>query len=165
MTDSKPARPFPRRHWGKLTIASVVLAPVLLLVAWAAISLSYAYSDGRRSGFNQKLSRKGWLCKTWEGELAVSSFPGQAPIIFAYSVRDDSVAREIQKLEGRQVSIDYEEHRGVPSSCFGETSYYAIGVRPLEAAPAAVPGAAPQAPQPTPAGAPPAVAPGAPPAP
>jgi hypothetical protein len=155
-----PRRPFARRHWGKLTLAAVVLLPAVAFAAWAAATLGYSYSEGTRTGYNQKLSHKGWLCKTWEGELAISNVPGQAPQLFQYSVRDDAVAAQIQRLEGRRVALTYEEHRGVPSSCFGETDYYAVRVRAVDADPTA-PAAAPPAPQPAPAGASPAARPGA----
>ncbi|MBV6519987.1 MAG: hypothetical protein MNPFHGCM_00091 [Gemmatimonadaceae bacterium] len=125
-------RPFLRRHWGKVTIAVVVGAPLLIFTIWAGVALSYSYSSGDRVGYVQKLARKGWLCKTWEGELQLSNIPGGAPVIFEFSIRSDSIAREIQKLQGRQVSLHYDQHVGVPSSCFGETEYFATGVTAIE---------------------------------
>ena len=95
---------------------------------WAGVALSYSYSQGTRTGFVQKLSRKGWVCKTWEGEMAMTAQPGVAPTLFNFTVRSDSVAEEITKLEGRQVTLWYEEHPGVPSSCFGETGHFVIRV-------------------------------------
>ena len=118
-----------RRHWGKLTLATLVLLPIVVIAAWTTIALAYTYSDGNRVGYNQKLSRKGWLCKTWEGEIALTAQPGVAPEIFRYSVRDDSVARAIQALEGQRVAIEYEQHKGLPTTCFGETEYFATGVQ------------------------------------
>ena len=142
---------FTRRHWGKLLAAGIVLVPVVVLALWSTVALRYTYSSGPRVGYVQKLSRKGWICKTWEGELAMSNVPGQAPEIFRYSVRDDAVARAILALEGQRVSIDYDQHKGIPTSCFGETEYFAKAVRrvsePTFGAPAA----------PTPPVAPPAV--------
>jgi len=120
---------FGRRHWGKLTLLVLVLVPLIGMSLWVVTTLSYTYSEGSRTGFVQKLSHKGWLCKTWEGELAMSTQPGTAPQIFNFSVRSDSVAREIEKIEGHQVTLYYKEHRGVPTSCFGETQYYVDGVR------------------------------------
>ena len=125
----EPRRSFLRRNWGKSAIAAVILVPALIFTIWAGVSLSWSYSDGNRVGYVQKLSRKGWLCKTWEGELQISNIPGSAPILFQFSVRSDSVAKAIEALEGRQVSIHYEQHVGVPSSCFGETEYFVDGVR------------------------------------
>jgi hypothetical protein len=120
---------FFRRHWGKLTLTSLVLTPIAVFALWLAVTLGFSYSEGNRVGYNQKLSRKGWLCKTWEGEIALTAQPGVAPEIFRYSVRDDSVARAIQALEGQRVAIQYEQHKGVPTSCFGETEYFATGVQ------------------------------------
>ncbi len=120
---------FVRRHWGKLLLATLVLVPILVVVIWTTIALGFSYSDGTRTGYNQKLSRKGWLCKTWEGEIALTAQPGVAPEIFRYSVRDDAVARQIQALEGSRVTLHYEQHKGLPTNCFGETEYFATGVQ------------------------------------
>ena len=141
---------FARRHWGKLILATVVVLPILVVVLWTTIALAFSYSDGNRVGYNQKLSRKGWLCKTWEGEIALSNVPGQAPEIFAYSVRDGAVAAQIQKLEGARVALTYEQHKGIPTSCFGETEYFATGVRRADDGTVPTPTAAP-APVPVPA--------------
>lgn len=110
-------------------IVAVLLVPVLGLVLWTKASLWYVYSNGERAGFLQKLSHKGWLCKTWEGELALQNFPGGAPEIFRFSVRSDAVATQLQTLEGEKVALIYEQHVGIPSSCFGETQYFITGVR------------------------------------
>ena len=132
MPASTTARPgFLRRHWAIVTLLVLLLVPAGVFAAWAAVTLGFSYSDGNRVGYNQKLSRKGWLCKTWEGELALSNVPGQAPEMFRYSVRDDAVATQIQRLAGQRVELDYEQHRGVPTRCFGETEYYAVRVRPV----------------------------------
>ena len=122
-------RSFLRRHWGKLTIFTVLILPILVFTIWAGVTLSFSYSSGERVGYVQKLSRKGWLCKTWEGELQMSNIPGSAPLLFQFSVRSDSVAQAIQAAEGRRVSLSYEQHVGVPSDCFGETEYFVTGVR------------------------------------
>jgi hypothetical protein len=125
-----PQRPgLLRRHWGKLTFLAVLLVPLIGMSLWVGVTLGYTYSEGTRTGFVQKLSRKGWLCKTWEGELAMTTQPGTAPQIFNFSVRRDSVAREIERIEGSQVTLHYKEHRGVPTSCFGETPYFVDGIR------------------------------------
>ncbi len=125
----EPRRSFVRRHWVKLAIVALVFLPALVFTIWAGITLSYSYSDGNRVGFVQKLSRKGWLCKTWEGELQISNIPGSAPILFQFTVRNDSLARAIEALAGRQVQIHYKQHVGVPSDCFGETEYFVDAVR------------------------------------
>jgi len=125
----EPRQSFLRRHWGKLTLAALVVMPTLVFTIWAWTTLSYSYSSGERVGYVQKLSRKGWLCKTWEGELQMSNVPGSAPILFQFSVRSDSLARAIEAAAGRQVALRYDQHVGVPSKCFGETEYYVKGVR------------------------------------
>ena len=118
-----------RRHWGKFTLLTIVLVPLVGMSLWVGVAFTYTYSEGTRTGYVQKLSRKGWLCKTWEGELAMTTVPGTAPQIFDFSVRNDSVAQEITKIAGTQVTLFYKEHRGVPTSCFGETAYFVDGVR------------------------------------
>jgi hypothetical protein len=119
-----------RRRWPWI-LGGVLLTPVLLLAAWTAIALSYTYSEaGHRAGYIQKLSHRGWICKTWEGELAMVNLPGAAQERFPFTVRSDSLARVMSKLMGSRVSITYEQHKGVPTSCFGDTEYYVIGVEP-----------------------------------
>ncbi len=87
------------------------------------------YSKGERAGYVQKLSKKGWLCKTWEGELAMANLPGTMPEIFNFTVRNDSIASIIDTNVGKRVSLSYEQHRGVPTTCFGETEYFVTGIR------------------------------------
>ena len=120
---------FARRHWGKLTLLTLIGTPLLALFIWSYAALSFAYSRGNRVGYVQKLSQKGWVCKTWEGELQISSIPGSAPVLFQFTVRADSVAKAIEALLGSQLEIQYEEHPGVPLSCFGDTQYFVTGVR------------------------------------
>lgn len=128
-----PPRPsFARRHWGKLTLLLLVLIPVTGMALWVGVTMNTTYSSGIRTGFVQKLSRKGWVCKTWEGELAMTTQPGTAPQIFPFTVRGDSVARAIESVAGSQVTLHYKEHRGVPSSCFGETAYFVDSVKVIK---------------------------------
>jgi len=107
----------------------VLVVPFVIFGAWSWITLSYSYSKGERAGYVQKISKKGWLCKTWEGELAMANLPGTMPEIFSFSVRSDSVAHILEKDAGKKVSISYEQHRGVPTRCFAETQYYITNVR------------------------------------
>lgn len=130
-TPAAAKRRFLRRHWGKLTLAAIVLVPSLGFTIWAGMALSFTYSSGDRVGFVQKLAKKGWVCKTWEGEMQLSNVPGSAPTLFYFSVRNDSIAEEIVKNEGKQVSLHYNQHVGVPTSCFGETEYFITAVRVL----------------------------------
>jgi hypothetical protein len=110
----------------RVVVVLAVLVGVLLLYTWAATS--WSYSTGERAGWVQKLSNKGWICKTWEGELALVSLPGSAPEKFAFTIWDDSVAEQVTKAMGKRVSLHYEQKVGLPGSCFGETRYYVTGV-------------------------------------
>ena len=110
----------------RLILALLVLVALVVLYFWA--TLNWSYSTGERAGWVQKLSDKGWVCKTWEGELALVSLPGSTPEIFAFTIRDDAVAAQITKVMGKRVSLHYEQKVGLPTSCFGETRYYVTGV-------------------------------------
>jgi hypothetical protein len=118
------------------SVFKYTLISLLVLVAgavlWTWATLTYDYSDGERAGFVQKFSRKGWICKTWEGELALVNLPGAMPEIFHFSVRDDAVAKRIQDVVGKRVALTYEQHIGVPTSCFGETQHFVVDVRVVE---------------------------------
>jgi hypothetical protein len=131
---SIPETPPPRRRrrrW-KLWVAGLLLLPLLLIALWTWITMTYTYSEGQRVGFMQKLSRKGWLCKTWEGELAMANVPGQVQEKWYFTVRDNAVAQRVQESEGRRVALTYEEHKGIPFSCFGDTRYFVTGVKVVE---------------------------------
>ena len=120
-----------KRHLGLRLVVLLLLLSAALIAGYTWVALHYAYSSGERTGYVQKISKKGWLCKTWEGELAMTTVPGTAPQIFQFSVRDDAMARKIMAAAGQRVVLVYEQHKGVPSSCFGETEYFITGVRPI----------------------------------
>ena len=110
----------------------ILVAGFLLLAAlWTWLALSWSYSEGERAGYIQKFSSKGWLCKTWEGEIALVTMPGAIPEKFAFTVRDDAVASKINNLAGRRVVLTYQQHKFVPTSCFGETEYFVTAARDL----------------------------------
>ena len=115
-----------------LTLTALVVAPLLAVALWTFITLSWSYSRGERAGYVQKFSQKGWLCKTWEGELAMVNVPGAMQEKFQFSVRDEMVASYISGSMGKRVSLTYEQHKGVPTNCFGETDYYVTAVKVLE---------------------------------
>jgi hypothetical protein len=121
--------PVKRKRRRGLLVVMILLLPVLLFAGYTWLALHYSYSWGERSGYVQKISKKGWLCKTWEGELAMTTVPGTAPQIFPFSVRDDAVAHQVEQSAGRRVALSYQQHKGIPSSCFGETEYFITGVR------------------------------------
>lgn len=125
------ARAKRKRPWALILFGVLVIIPILLIAGWTAITLSWPYSRGERAGYVQKFSQKGWICKTWEGEIAMVNLPGAAQERFAFSVRDDSIAKKITELMGSRVAITYEQHRGVPTRCFGETEYYVKGVKAM----------------------------------
>jgi hypothetical protein len=115
----------------------VWLLGVLILVGaglagYTALALRWSYSEGERVGYVQKLSRKGLICKTWEGELAMVNLPGAMPEKFYFSVRSDSMADVINRSIGKRVALKYEQHIGLPTSCFGETEYFISEVKPVE---------------------------------
>jgi hypothetical protein len=121
-----------RRRWPWILFGVVVVLPILAVWAWTEIALHVSYSaDGHRAGYIQKLSRKGWICKTWEGELAMVPMPGAVQQErFPFTVRSDSLAQAMTKVMGSRVSITYEQHKGLPTSCFGDTEYFVTAIQP-----------------------------------
>ncbi|HTY06780.1 MAG TPA: hypothetical protein VMC86_09700 [Gemmatimonadales bacterium] len=116
----------------KLIIAAVILVPILLFAFFTWSSLTWTYSSGTRAGYVQKFSQQGWMCKTWEGELAMVAVPGSTPEKFYFTVRNDSVAGLVNSTLGKRVALHYRQHKGVPTSCFGLTEYYVDSVRTVE---------------------------------
>ncbi|OYW32767.1 MAG: hypothetical protein B7Z51_02665 [Methyloversatilis sp. 12-65-5] len=143
-----------------MRIFSVLALIIALLGGYTWIVLNWSYSTGERAGYVQKFSNKGWFCKTWEGELAMVTMPGTLTEKFEFSVRNAEVAKQLNESMGQRVSLHYEQHIGVPTSCFGETQYYVSSVRVVESTeverrlmqqapittPAPTPAAAPAAP-------------------
>ncbi len=120
-----------RARWVLYAVLALVLLPALGFGAWVWITLHYSYSTGERAGQLQKISNKGWVCKTWEGEIAMPTQPGIPPQMFNFSVRDEQVAQQLLKAAGQRVSLSYEQHVGVPTKCFGETEYFITRVQVL----------------------------------
>jgi hypothetical protein len=113
-------------------IAGVVLTPVVLFALYTWLALTWTYSTGERAGYVQKFSKKGWVCKTWEGELAMVSLPGTMPEKFYFTVRTDSIAARINASLGKRVAVTYRQHVGVPTTCFGETGYWVTDAKVVE---------------------------------
>ncbi|MEW7850757.1 hypothetical protein AB2N08_18880 [Massilia aurea] len=105
-------------------LLSLIAVVAVLGAGYTWFTLNWSYSEGERAGYLQKFSKVGWLCKTWEGEILLSSMPGAIPERFAFTVRDEAVVPSLQASMGKRVQVTYEQHKGVPTSCFGETEYY-----------------------------------------
>ena len=97
---------------------------IFIGAAYLLIAFNYNYSEGSRAGYIQKFSHKGWICKTNEGELAMTTVPGVAPILWAFSVWDNNMASQISQSMGKRLVLHYKEYRYLPTTCFGETAYF-----------------------------------------
>ena len=114
---------------------------ILLLVLIAGFGITYlifnfTYSEGNRAGVLIKFSKKGYVFKTYEGELNIGglgNIPNTAQMnqIWDFSVRDNSVADSLMKLEGKKVSLHYRE---VLKNFVwdGDTKYFVDGIKQIE---------------------------------
>ena len=116
---------------GKIVIGFVI-ALVVVLTGFTWVTLHWSYADGERAGYVQKFSKKGWICKTWEGEMAMVTMPGTVAEKFQFTVRDDAVAHKLNASVGKRMALHYEQHKWIPTSCFGETEYFVNEVRVME---------------------------------
>jgi len=130
-------RAYDQRGIGLLGVLLALLVSVGLLAGYFWSAWHWSYSSGERAGWVQKFSRKGWICKTWEGEMAIVSMPGSATDKFAFTVWDDAAAEQISTYMGRRVALHYEQKVGLPTSCFGETRYFVTQVTLVEEIPLA----------------------------
>lgn len=112
-----------------LYFSGLLIAAVLLFAAYVWVMLHLSYSDGERAGYLQKFSSRGWVCKTWEGEMLLTSMPGAIPEKFEFSVRDEAVAQQLMAATGKRVLLTYAQHKDIPTQCFGETEYYITKVQ------------------------------------
>jgi hypothetical protein len=110
-------------------LLGLIAVAILGLLAYTWITLHWSYSEGERAGFLQKFSTRGWVCKTWEGEILLTSMPGAIPEKFEFSVREPEVARQMTAAIGKRVVLSYAQHKGVPTNCFGESEYYVTKVQ------------------------------------
>lgn len=108
----------------KRLLSATVILTLLLGAAYLLVAFNYSYSDGNRAGYIQKFSRKGWVCKTHEGEMAMTTVPGVAPILWNFSVWDSNVASQLSESMGKRLVLHYKEYRYLPTNCFGETAYF-----------------------------------------
>ena len=114
------------------SLTILLVSAIALFSLYVYIALNWSYSSGERAGFLQKVSHKGWICKTWEGELSLVAMPGSAPEKFLFTVRDEAVAQKVSAAAGKRVTLNYEQHKGLPTSCFGDTEYFVVDVKPIE---------------------------------
>ena len=129
-TNANSAQTVRRHSYGRFFLGAIV-AILALAALWMVIAWQWNYSEGERAGWVQKFSKKGWLCKTWEGEIALVSMPGAIPEKFEFTVLDDAVAAQINRYMGQRVSLTYAQKVGLPTSCFGDTRYYVTAVLPV----------------------------------
>lgn len=124
-------------------VLRIILTPLIILGllagGWTWLTLHWSYAEGERTGYVQKLSKKGWLCKTWEGEIVMVTMPGAIPEKFEFTVRDERVVDAINRQAGNRVVLHYKQHRFIPSSCFGETEYFVDNVRGVTEMPGQLP--------------------------
>ena len=118
-------------RWIRRSLLLALLFAIVAVGLYLLAAVKWSYASGERAGYVQKFSKKGWVCKTWEGEVAMANLPGAMPEVFAFTVRDEAVAAEINSHLGARVVLGYEQHLGLPS-CFGETQYWVKSIRPVE---------------------------------
>ena len=114
------------------SLTILLVSAIALFSLYVYVALNWSYSSGERAGFLQKVSNKGWICKTWEGELSLVAMPGAAPEKFLFTVRDEVIAQKVSAAAGKRVTLNYEQHKGLPSSCFGDTDYFVVDVKEIE---------------------------------
>jgi hypothetical protein len=112
-------------------LLSLVLIGLVGISAYTWLMLTWSYGSGERAGYVQKFSKRGYICKTWEGELAMVSMPGTMSEKFFFTVHDDAVAQKINENLGKKVALKYSQHVGLPTSCFGDTEYFVSGIEVL----------------------------------
>jgi hypothetical protein len=113
---------------GKVLIG-ILIAIVLGLTAFTWLTLHWSYSDGERAGLLQKFSRRGWICKTYEGEMVLATVATVNAEKFLFTVRDEDIAKQLIADIGQHVKVHYEQRKWIPTSCFGDTEYFVTSVR------------------------------------
>jgi hypothetical protein len=110
----------------------LIIIPIGLFALYTWATLNWVYSSGERAGFVQKISQKGFVCKTYEGELILVTVPGTQAEKFFFTVKDPAIFRQINETIGRRVRLVYEQHKWIPSSCFGDTEYFVTQVHEID---------------------------------
>src|SRR5580692_6852296 len=114
-------------------VIAIGVAVILGLAGFSWLTLHWTYSEGERAGYVQKLSRKGWLCKTWEGEMAMVTMPGTVAEKFYFTIPDEALALRLNAADlGKRMALHFEQHKWIPSSCFGDTEYFVSDFRITE---------------------------------
>jgi len=120
-------------------IVTILISLGVLAAGWVWLTLHWNYAEGERAGYVQKLSKKGWLCKTWEGEIVMVTMPGAIPEKFEFTVHDEGVVDQINAQSGNRVVLHYQQHKFIPTSCFGDTEYFVDHVRGVTETPVTLP--------------------------
>ena len=113
-------------------IAIMVVTLFALCAAYLWFAFNWSYSTGERAGYIQKFSKKGWVCKTWEGELSMMSLPSQVPEKFLFTVRNNTVAEKINQSLGKKITLNYDQYKALPTGCFGDTEFFVSDVKVIE---------------------------------
>ena len=113
-------------------LGAIAVVVIVMFIAVGWLSLHWVYAEGERAGYVQKFSRKGWVCKTWEGQVAMVTMPGTVADKFDFTVRDEAVAAKLNANIGKRLELKYEQRRWIPNSCFGETEYWVSAVSVVE---------------------------------
>jgi hypothetical protein len=131
MPTSEQAFRASRFSFGRFLLGALVTL-VLVGAGWLYFAWHWSYSHGERAGWVQKFSEKGWLCKTWEGEMAMVTMPGTLTEKFEFTADTAAVAQQINESVGKRVALTYVQRRCIPSSCFGDTEYFVTAVRVVQ---------------------------------
>jgi len=113
---------------GKVLLGFIIAA-VLGFTAFTWLTLHWSYSDGERAGLLQKFSRRGWICKTYEGEMVLATVATVNAEKFLFTVRDPNIARQLTGYIGDHITVHYEQRKWIPTSCFGDTEYFVTSVQ------------------------------------
>jgi len=111
---------------------SIILIPLLLFVIYTFFTLHWVYSSGERVGFVQKISEKGFICKTYEGEQVLVTVPGTQAEKFFFTAKNEAIYNKINETNGQRVRLIYKQHKWIPTSCFGDTEYFVYDVKVLK---------------------------------
>jgi hypothetical protein len=107
----------------------IIVGLILALAGFTWLTLHWSYSDGERAGLLQKFSRRGWICKTYEGEMVLATVATVNAEKFLFTVRDPDIAKQLIGYIGDHITVHYEQRKWIPTSCFGDTEYFVTSVQ------------------------------------